>query len=176
MATQVTVMARPAKSLSSPLDESQTADWVPRALQSVSSQWDSHKNQRPVEDGEPNAHLNSAAQSFDISANSMQFVASPGQTNKLQAVLPGAIQEAFRFVPSFAGCMVMIADQEARRVTIVTFWNGKERARHRAENGERMRMLLFPYVDHWLRSENHVAHLAIPSGINILKKQASNFK
>lgn len=86
-----------------------------------------------------------------------------GEHRKTTSHSAGAIQDAFRSVSCFAGCMVMVADQEARRVTIVTFWKGRDRVRHCAENAERLRMLLFPYVDHWLRSEDFVAHLKLTS-------------
>ena len=160
MASQEAVLA-PRKPLSSVLTKDQSAPWQPSTSCSDSLQPERYgkEGSLPAAITNPNA----IAQAFDISAQSVQFVASPGQTRKLQSVLPDAIRNAFRLVPAFAGCMVMVSDQEARRVTIVTLWKGKERARHCSENAEQTRMLLFPYVDHWLRSENHVAHFSTSS-------------
>ena len=60
--------------------------------------------------------------------------------------------------------MVMVSDQEARRVTIVTFWKGPRRSQHGGEDTERLKATLFPYVDHWLRAENHLAHFVVGTG------------
>ena len=107
----------------------------------------------------------SAAQAYDISAQSVQFVAAPGQTHELQSALPARIRAAFDLVPAFAGCMVMVSDHEARLVTVVTLWNGKERARHCYENAPCLKQLLTPFVDRWLRSESHKAHFSMLSPI-----------
>jgi hypothetical protein len=159
MASQVAVLAPPRKPLSTVLTKDQPAPWRSPNSQDPSSIPERFENHGSL------PTINPSEQAFDISAQSVQFVASPGQTRKLQSVLPDAIRNAFRLVPAFAGCMVMVSDQEARRVTIVTLWKGKERARHCSENVEQMRMLLFPYVDHWLRSENHVAHFSTSSPV-----------
>ncbi len=105
----------------------------------------------------------SAQAAYDISAHSVQFVAIPNQTRKLQSALPATIREALSLAPAFAGCMVMVSDQEARLVTVVTLWSGKERIRHCNENAEQVKKLLAPYVDHWLRSETNVAHFSMLS-------------
>ena len=112
-----------------------------------------------------NPSLHSAAQSYDLCAHTVQFVASPGKTQKLQSILPHSIREALRLKPGFAGCMVMISDQEARLVTVVTLWTGKERSSHCSENAGALKNLLFPYVDNWLRSDNHLAHFSMLSQI-----------
>ena len=103
---------------------------------------------------------------YDISARCVQFVASPGRTHELQVSLPARIHAAFDLVPAFAGCMVMISDQEARLVTVVTLWSGHERARHCNENSPSLKQLLSPFVDHWLRSESHFAHFSMLSPLD----------
>ena len=161
MASQVAVLAPSRKPLSSVLTKDQSAPWRPFNSQDPSSEPEPFEHQGCLSAINPSA----TTQAFDISAQSVQFVASPGQTRKLQSVLPDAIRNTFRFVPAFAGCMVMVSDHEARRITIVTLWKGTERARHCSENAEQMRMLLFPYVDHWLRSEKHVVHFSTSSPV-----------
>lgn len=114
----------------------------------------------------PNLVPRTPARAYDISARSVQFVASPERTRELQAALPARIHAAFDLVPAFAGCMVMISDQEARLVTVVTLWGGRERARHCNENSDCLKKLLSPFVDHWLRSENHLAHFSMLSPLD----------
>ncbi len=114
--------------------------------------------------GRPNRETDAQSSAFDFSAHCLQFVASPGRASKLQSILPTAIREAFSEVPAFAGCMVMVSDQEARRVTIVTFWKGPAGSQHGGEDTERLKATLFPYVDHWLRAENHLAHFVVGNG------------
>jgi len=42
------------------------------------------------------------------------------------SAIPAAIADALRDVTGFAGCLVMISDQEARLVTVVTLWAGDD--------------------------------------------------
>jgi hypothetical protein len=107
--------------------------------------------------------ITSAQPAYDISAHSVQFVASPNQTRQLQSALPAAIREALSVAPAFAGCMVMVSDQEARLVTVVTLWSGQQRIRYCNENADQVKKLVSPYVDHWLRTETNVAHFSILS-------------
>jgi hypothetical protein len=59
--------------------------------------------------------------------------------------------------------MVMVSDQEARLVTVVTLWSGQQRIRYCNENADQVKKLVSPYVDHWLRTETNVAHFSILS-------------
>jgi hypothetical protein len=169
MAAQVTMLAPPSKQVSpvvpKPVVPKKVAPWISSNIQNAAMR--ARRFGRP--DSDPGANrqgcLSAATKTqalpFDISAHSVQFVASPGQTGKLQSTVPAAIREAFCMVPAFAGCMVMVADQEARRVTILTLWKGNGHRNHCAGNADQLRMILFPYVDHWLRVENHVAHFSM---------------
>ncbi len=155
MATQPSTITEPANRPSSLLSKDSANPWRPTGpsrTQTESAARDSR-----------DLSTNSATLSYDVSAHTVQFVASPFKTQKLQSILPIAIREAFRLSPGFAGCMVMISDQEARLVTVVTLWTGKQRARHCSENADCIRKLLSPYVDNWLRSENHLAHFSMLS-------------
>lgn len=69
----------------------------------------------------------------------------------MQTALPGAIHSAFSGVTGFAGGFVFIANYEARLVTVVTLWTGKDRARLCEANLRWLRALIAPYLDRCLR-------------------------
>jgi hypothetical protein len=152
---QLSSIGEPASRASSLLSKDSAIAWLPPGSQRA-------QPESAVRDL-PSATSHSAPQSYDISVHTVKFVASPGKTQKLQSVLPVTIREVLRCAAGFAGCMVMISDQEARLVTVVTLWTGKERARHCIENASRVKVLLSPYVDDWLKSENHLAHFSLLS-------------
>ncbi|HMD42392.1 MAG TPA: hypothetical protein VKH45_04915 [Candidatus Acidoferrum sp.] len=167
MATQVTIIAPATKQVSRVLPKP-LVPWISTNSQDCTSE--PEQGQSPVAHRDVHAYANpesnltraiqAECQPFDVSAHSVQFVSAPGQTYKLQSLVPLAIREAFRSKSGFAGCMVMVSDQEARRVTIVTLWKGNGHRRHCAENAQQLRTILLPYAEHWLRSENHVAHFS----------------
>ena len=80
-----------------------------------------------------------------------EFVAKPGTARSVQNALPGAIHGAFSSVTGFAGGFVFIASYEARLVTVVTLWTGKDRARLCEANLRWLRALIAPYLDGCLR-------------------------
>ncbi len=88
------------------------------------------------------------------------FVSWPGKAEELQTVLPEAIRTAFDGSANFSGCMVLVSEQEARLVTVITFWKGKGRTKHCNENSKRIEQLLVPYVDRWLRTRRLTAFLS----------------
>ncbi len=167
MATQVTIIAPATKQVSRVLPKT-LVPWISTNSQDCTSE--PEQGQSPVAYRDVHAYANpesnltraiqAECQPFDVSAHSVQFVSAPGQTYKLQSLVPPAIREAFRSKSGFAGCMVMVSDQEARRVTIVTLWKGNGHRRHCAEYAQQLRTILLPYAEHWLRSENHVAHFS----------------
>jgi hypothetical protein len=79
----------------------------------------------------------------------------------VEAVIPAAIARALKDVTGFAGCLVMVSDQEARLVTVVTLWTGNERVKCCRENIRRINALLAPYLDRRIRVQTMVAHLPI---------------
>jgi hypothetical protein len=105
-----------------------------------------------------------------VTALSVEFVAKPREAQHVEASIPGAIAGAFKEVTGFAGCLVMISDQEARLITVVTLWAGDEREKRCGENIRWIRALLAPYVDRCLRVQTMCAHLPvlpiIQAGIN----------
>jgi hypothetical protein len=64
-------------------------------------------------------------------------------------------------VNGFAGCLVMISDQEARLVTVVTLWTGNERVKCCRENVRWVKALLAPYLDRRIRVQTMAAHLPV---------------
>ncbi len=102
-----------------------------------------------------------------MAALSVEFVAKPEKARGAQAAVPATVNRALNEVAGFAGCLVMISDQEARLITVVTFWAGGDGAMRCSENARWVHTLLAPYIDRCLRVQTMVAHLpmlpALPS-------------
>jgi hypothetical protein len=96
-----------------------------------------------------------------VTALTVEFVAKPQEAHRVEAAIPAAIVGALKDVTGFAGCMVMISEQEARLVTVVTLWAGNDRVKICGENVRWVRALLAPYVDRCLRVQTMVAHLPV---------------
>jgi hypothetical protein len=79
----------------------------------------------------------------------------------MQQAIPAAIAGALKDVTGFAGCLVMVSDQEARLVTVVTLWTGSERVKCCRENVRWVNALLAPYLDRRIRVQTMVAHLPV---------------
>ncbi len=96
-----------------------------------------------------------------MTALSVEFVAKPQEAHRVQATIPAAVAGALKEVSGFAGCLVMISDQEARLVTVVTLWAGDDRRKRCGENARWVHALLAPYLDRSLRVQTMVAHLPV---------------
>jgi hypothetical protein len=96
-----------------------------------------------------------------MSALSIEFVAKPQEAHRVESAIPAAVAGALRDVTGFAGCLVMISDQEARLVTVVTLWSGHDRTKSCNQNVRWVNALLAPYLDHRLRMQTMVAHLPV---------------
>jgi len=94
-----------------------------------------------------------------ITALSIEFVAKPNEAHKVHAALPAAIDGALGEVAGFAGSFVMIANHEARLVTVVTLWSGEDRLQRCGENVRWVRALLAPYLDRCLRVQTLAAYV-----------------
>jgi len=103
--------------------------------------------------------LGTSYASSRITALSIEFVAKPNEAHKVHAALPAAIDGAFGEVAGFAGSFVMIANHEARLVTIVTLWSGENRMQRCQENVRWVRALLAPYLDRCLRVQTLAAYV-----------------
>jgi hypothetical protein len=98
-----------------------------------------------------------------MTALSIEFVAKPQEAHRVESAIPAAVAGAFKDVTGFAGCLVMISDQEARLVTVVTLWSGHDRTKSCNQNLRWVNALLAPYLDHRLRMQTMVAHLPMLS-------------
>jgi hypothetical protein len=94
-----------------------------------------------------------------ITALSIEFVAKPNEAHKVHAALPEAIDGALGEVAGFTGSFVMIANHEARLVTVVTLWSGEDRMQRCSENLRWVRALLAPYLDRCLRVQTLAAYV-----------------
>jgi hypothetical protein len=94
-----------------------------------------------------------------IMALNIEFVAKPNEAHKVHAALPAAINGALGDVDGFAGSFVMIANHEARLVTVVTLWSGEDRMHRCNENVRWVRALLAPYLDRCLRVQTLAAYM-----------------
>jgi hypothetical protein len=92
-----------------------------------------------------------------VTALSIEFVAKPNETHRLQTALPAALDSTLHEVAGFAGALVFIANYEARLVTVVTLWTGEDRIRQCGENLKWVRALLNPYMDRCLRVQTLAA-------------------
>lgn len=100
----------------------------------------------------------------EVCARSVEFVAVPDIAARLQATLPGALRSALQRAEGFAGCVVMVSEQEARLVTVVTFWRGRDRGRLANANAQWVEQLLDPYIDRQLRTHRLRAQIALQPG------------
>lgn len=98
----------------------------------------------------------------EVLAQGVEFVARPGQAGKLQKAINLAIRKAQNTCAGFVGCLVLVSEQEERLVTVVTLWDGTEETKECDENSERVKKLLEPYVDSWLRTRRFVTFLSTP--------------
>lgn len=96
-----------------------------------------------------------------LTALSVEFVAKPQEAHRVEAAIPAAIASSLKDVAGFAGCLVMISDQEARLVTVVTLWAGEDRAMRCSQNARWVQALLVPYLDRCLRVRTMVARLPV---------------
>jgi len=94
--------------------------------------------------------------------HSLEFIAMPDAAEELQAGLPQAIRYAVRNFQSFAGSMVLVSEQEARLLTVITLWKGEDHSLQCEEYSRRLRNVLAPYVDRWLRVQRFGACVTLP--------------
>ena len=104
------------------------------------------------------------ASSSSVTALSVEFVAKPQEAHRVQSAIPAALAGALQNVSGFAGCLVMVSEQEARLVTVITLWVGNDRVKQCRESVRWVHKLLAPYVDRCLRVQTLAAHSpALPS-------------
>jgi hypothetical protein len=99
----------------------------------------------------PPAQESSAPRLF---AHLVEFVAHPGKAERLQTEIPLALSRASGRSEGFAGCIVLFSEQEARLVTLITLWRDGNHANECNGNSTRLKTLLGPSVDRWLRTRS----------------------
>jgi hypothetical protein len=95
-------------------------------------------------------------------AHMVEFVALPGQTENLQTKIPLAIRHANGESDGFSGCIVLFSEYEARLVTVITLWAEESRGSQSNGNVNRLKRLLEPYVDRWMRARSFVTLVSAP--------------
>lgn len=95
-------------------------------------------------------------------AQGLEFVARPGQAEKLQKAIRLAKRNALSTCNGFVGRLVFISAREERLVTVLTLWDGTEDEKQRDESSEEVKKLVQPYVDRWLRTGRFVAFFSMP--------------
>lgn len=98
----------------------------------------------------------------DIFAHSVEFVTPPGRAKELQKTIPETLRRAFGNSGGFFGCMVFVSKQEARLMTVITLWTGRDRAEQCDKISDRLHQVLRPYVDCWLRTQRMATLLCWP--------------
>jgi hypothetical protein len=93
-------------------------------------------------------------------AEVFEFVCLPGQAQKLQREIPLAIRQANHKSEGLLNCMVLFSDHEARLVTVITLWAENNAAQKSKQVSQRLKGLLEPYVDRWLRTRTFVTFLS----------------
>jgi hypothetical protein len=97
----------------------------------------------------------------------VEFVAKPDVARSAPAVLPEAIHGALHEVTGFAGCVVLCSDQEARLITVITFWTGSDCQKQCSKNVRWVRALVSKYVDSCLRVRTFLAHTPFLPGLRM---------
>ena len=109
---------------------------------------------------------------FQVTALSIEFVAKPNEAHRAQLAIPGSLTGALKDVTGFAGCLVMVSDQESRLLTVVTLWTGEERQKLCGVNLRWVRALLAPYLDRCLRVQTLNAHLPLGDSTDVSSAEA----
>jgi hypothetical protein len=120
------------------------------------------RNHLPVETVVAPVKTESATKSTpQVLSHSVEFVALPGRTEKLCTEIPLAMQKAYGNSESFAGCIVLVSEQEARLMTVLTLWNGADPANASDDSLESLKRLLEPHVDSWMRTRRFISLLSV---------------
>ena len=91
-------------------------------------------------------------------ALSIEFVSKPQEVYRLRTAIPAAIEGALGRVAGFAGCLLLITDKEPRLATVITFWEGENRAALSNNSAPWVHKLLAPFLDHCLQVRSHDAY------------------
>jgi hypothetical protein len=155
VATQVHTQVH-TRNLQSIICASMAANYAKYAGMSSTATLDVPEEGPLIADSTPNAATR------QLFAHMVEFVALPGQTENLQTKIPLAIRHTSGESDGFSGCIVLFSEYEARLVTVITLWAEESRASQSHGNVNRMKRLLEPYVDRWMRTRSFVTLVSAP--------------
>jgi heme-degrading monooxygenase HmoA len=93
-------------------------------------------------------------------ARVVEFIAKPGKTDELRALLYNAVTPLLRDRPGFIRSIVLTTLEEQRRVVVMTLWSTGERTvRDTWEETPLVRELLLPLIDAWSRTRSYKVDL-----------------
>lgn len=96
-------------------------------------------------------------------ALSIEFVSKPQEVYRLPTAIPAAIERALGEISGFAGCLVLISDKEPRLVTVITLWEGENRAELSRNVAGWLQKIVAPFLDHCLQVRSHHAYAPMKS-------------
>jgi hypothetical protein len=99
------------------------------------------------------------ATKYCLTALSMEFVSKPQEAYRLPSAVPAAIEGALGHQAGFAGSLLLISDKESRLVTVVTFWEGENRAALCSKAAAWILKVVTPFLDQCLQMRSYDAYL-----------------
>jgi hypothetical protein len=119
--------------------------------------------QRAKETELPAAESSSETESVQVFAEALEFVALPGASERLQRKVVSALRDKRANLDHLLNCLVLFSQQEPRLVTVITLWKGTGAANGHEQTSERLKKLIDPFVDRWLRERKFVTFLPLLS-------------
>lgn len=92
----------------------------------------------------------------------VEFVARPGAMNEAIALLEQQFCELQDSEDGFVSGLLLVSDQEARLVTLLTFWRVGWLERDRERCIRWLQRILEPFMDRWLRVQTDAAYSLVP--------------
>ena len=92
-----------------------------------------------------------AGSSANLAAVCIEFVANGLGAAQAGTPIGEAVEEVLGAVPGFAGCLVLVADEEKRLVTVIVFWGGAEKLALSRNSAPWIHKAIAPYMEHCLR-------------------------
>lgn len=88
----------------------------------------------------------------------LEFVVRPGAMHEARAALEQRFCESQGSEDGFVTGLLLVSDQEARLVTLLTFWRAGWLERDRERRTRWLQRILEPYLDRWLRVQTDSAY------------------
>ena len=118
----------------------------------------------------PRSEVNHDCEDLPFLAYGVEFVTLPGQSDRLRTEIPFLVRAANEKSRGFSGCLVLVSEQEARLVTVITLWMTRDGEKECHE--KRLKRQLEPYVDRWLRTRRFVTFLSMSFGKDFWQREA----